>query len=313
MQDGPYASPNAYDVHGNITSRQGWGGVNPWFTATYTNNRRVGHTYDAAGNLIGDGSQSFTYDANNQQATAAYTGYTLGQAYDGDRRRAKKREQGVATFYLRSTVFGGRVVAELSEAGAWLRGYVYLGAELLAVQQAGAISWVHQDPVAKSKRVTDAAGLITSRVELDPWGGDTQESSNALQQRRQFASYERDGDGSDDAMMRRYNHQHARFDQLDPYVGSYNLADPQSFNRYAYVRNDPVNFVDPTGLCPIAYHWSGVCEKEPLMELTKISDARIRFMARCAAMKTTGAWPPSKQSPRPQPKPKHTRCKVHVK
>jgi hypothetical protein len=29
-----------------------------------------------------------------------------------------------------------------------------------------------------------------------------------------------------------------------------NLADPQSLNRYAYVLNDPVNFVDPLGLDP---------------------------------------------------------------
>ena len=33
VQDGPYASPNWYDVWGNITSRQGWGGENPWFSA----------------------------------------------------------------------------------------------------------------------------------------------------------------------------------------------------------------------------------------------------------------------------------------
>jgi hypothetical protein len=26
------------------------------------------------------------------------------------------------------------------------------------------------------------------------------------------------------------------------------MSDPQSFNRYAYVQNDPVNFVDPSGL-----------------------------------------------------------------
>ncbi len=26
------------------------------------------------------------------------------------------------------------------------------------------------------------------------------------------------------------------------------IANPQSFNRYAYVNNDPVNFVDPSGL-----------------------------------------------------------------
>lgn len=27
------------------------------------------------------------------------------------------------------------------------------------------------------------------------------------------------------------------------------MTDPQSFNRYGYVQNDPVNFVDPSGLC----------------------------------------------------------------
>jgi hypothetical protein len=49
-------------------------------------------------------------------------------------------------------------------------------------------------------------------------------------------------------MHRRYNRWHARFDQPDPYDGSYDLTNPQSFNRYSYVQNDPVNFVDPTGL-----------------------------------------------------------------
>ena len=49
-------------------------------------------------------------------------------------------------------------------------------------------------------------------------------------------------------MFRRYNRWYSRFDQPDPYDGSYDFSDPQSFNRYAYVQNDPVNFVDPTGL-----------------------------------------------------------------
>ena len=49
-------------------------------------------------------------------------------------------------------------------------------------------------------------------------------------------------------MHRRYNRWHSRFDQPDPYGGSYDMTNPQSFNRYAYVQNDPVNFVDPTGL-----------------------------------------------------------------
>jgi hypothetical protein len=29
---------------------------------------------------------------------------------------------------------------------------------------------MHQDPVAKSKRVTDASGNVISAIELDPWG-----------------------------------------------------------------------------------------------------------------------------------------------
>jgi hypothetical protein len=33
-------------------------------------------------------------------------------------------------------------------------------------------------------------------------------------------------------MFRRSNRWHSRFDQPDPYDGSYNLGDPQSFNRY---------------------------------------------------------------------------------
>jgi RHS repeat-associated protein len=54
--------------------------------------------------------------------------------------------------------------------------------------------------------------------------------------------------GGDEAMMRRYQSSLTRFFQPDPYAGSYSLAEPQSFNRYAYVQNDPVNFTDPTGL-----------------------------------------------------------------
>jgi RHS repeat-associated protein len=248
--DGPYAYNNAYDQWGNITQRNGWGVANASYTATYSNNKRDGFGYDPAGNLTSDGSQTYTYDVTGQQATAS--GIGLSQSYDGDRMRGKKVEGGNATYYLRSSVLGGQVVAEINTWGGWTRGYVYLGGQMVAIQYGG-VQWVHQDPVTKSQRITDSNGNLTSTiVDLDPWGGETGRSSNQAFQPHRFTSYERDANGGDDAMMRRYQSAQSRFSQPDPYDGSYNLTDPQSLNRYAYTQNDPVNFVDPSGLSAIS-------------------------------------------------------------
>lgn len=146
------------------------------------------------------------------------------------------------------------MVAELnwfSVAWGWSRGYVYGGSgQLIAVQQDWQVRWVHEDPVTKTKRMTDSAGAVISTIVFDPWGGaiGSPWSQNTGQQRRRFTTYERDGNETDEAMFRRYNRWTARFDQPDPYDGSYDFTNPQSFNRYSYVQNDPVNFVDPTGL-----------------------------------------------------------------
>lgn len=247
--DGPYAQRYNYDVWGNITSREGWGGDNANFIATYTNNKRNGLTYGPAGHLVFDGGHTLTYDATGQQATASFPGYLLEQFYDGDGLRVKKNDAGTVKLYLRSTVLGGQVVAEMSGTGSWQRGYVYLGSQLLAIQQSG-VYWVHQDPLVKSKRITNSSGNVVSTLELDPWGGNTSRNNNDVFQTHRFTNYERDLNAADEAMFRRYNRWWSRFDQPDPYGGSYNLTNPQSFNRYAYVNNDPVNLVDPLGLDP---------------------------------------------------------------
>ncbi len=259
--DGPYSHGYEYDVWGNLTHRYGWGGEvqgggagqsSDIYYYHDTHNRRTGFSYDNAGNLTFDGGQNFTYDATGQQTNASYSGYSLQQSYDGDGLRVKKVDNGWTTYYLRSSVLGGQVVAEISwfsVAWGWNRGYVYACSQLLAVQQGG-VNWMHEDPITKSKRVTNSAGNVVSTIELDPWGADTSRSSNAAFQPKKFTSYERDSNGTDEAMFRRYNRWHSRFDQPDPYDGSYDMSDPQSFNRYSYTQNDPVNFVDPTGLKP---------------------------------------------------------------
>ncbi len=62
-----------------------------------------------------------------------------------------------------------------------------------------------------------------------------------------FTTYERDSEsGLDYAMARFYISRFGRFCSADPVEGE--PDDPQSWNRYAYVRNDPVNLTDPSGL-----------------------------------------------------------------
>jgi len=208
-------------------------------------------TYDAAGNLTGDGGQGFTYDAQGQQVKAKVGNVDhLTQGYDGDGLRVKKTEGGVTTFYLRSSVLGGRVVAEIGGSdgpysGKLTRGYVYLGGQLLAVQEGredsakpDRVLWVHQDPVTKSQRLTDKTGAVVSTIDLDPWGGETARGSSQENQPRRYTTYERDANGGDEAMFRRYESNLARVSQPDAYDGSYDLSDPQSLNRYSYTQND---------------------------------------------------------------------------
>src|SRR5437667_12799255 len=104
---------------------------------------------------------------------------------------------------------------------------------------------MHEDPVTKSKRVTDSSGAIVSTIELDPWGADTNRSSNAAFQPHKYTTYELDGNASDVAMFRRFNRWHSRFDQPQPYEGSYDFGDQHGVNRYAYTQNDVLNFIDP--------------------------------------------------------------------
>jgi RHS repeat-associated protein len=259
---GSYAANYTYDQFGNMTWRNGWGVANAQYAydPQFNGNRMTVNPvtgaaigYDLAGNLTNDGAQTYTYYANGQQAAASGSGLT--QTYDGDGLRVKKTENGVTTYYLRSTMLGKQVVLEITGSAPivqMVRGYVFLGGQMLAVQQGdqadGVVNWVHQDPVTKSQRLTSGTGAVVSTIDVDPWGGETARSGNQSQQPHRFTNYERDANGGDEAMFRRYESKWARFAQPDPYDGSYDMADPRSLNRYAYVHNDPVNFVDPTGL-----------------------------------------------------------------
>ncbi len=67
--------------------------------------------------------------------------------------------------------------------------------------------------------------------------------------RQKYGLTERDdATGLDHTWWRKLESFAGRWTSPDPYNGSMTNSDPQSCNRYAHVQNDPVNFVDPSGL-----------------------------------------------------------------
>jgi RHS repeat-associated protein len=67
--------------------------------------------------------------------------------------------------------------------------------------------------------------------------------------RQHFTGYEMDAEtGLNFAQARYQSSVQGRFTSVDPLGASANVLNPQSFNRYSYVHNNPINFVDPTGM-----------------------------------------------------------------
>ena len=66
--------------------------------------------------------------------------------------------------------------------------------------------------------------------------------------RQKFTGYQRDNETNlNFAEARYYNNQNGRFTAVDPLLASGKSANPQSFNRYVYVGNNPLERVDPDG------------------------------------------------------------------
>jgi len=93
--------------------------------------------------------------------------------------------------------------------------------------------------------VTNEAGGLVARHDFFPFGDEI--SPMADDTTKMFTGHERDREtGLDYMFARYYGGSLPRFLSPDPIGG--NTAAPQSWNRYAYVRNNPLNLTDPTGL-----------------------------------------------------------------
>ncbi|HKV42316.1 MAG TPA: RHS repeat-associated core domain-containing protein [Blastocatellia bacterium] len=85
-------------------------------------------------------------------------------------------------------------------------------------------------------------------------------TGNPPNDQEKFATYTRDSaTGLDYARNRYYNSVSGSFMTADPYKNSAGPKDPGSWSRYIYVTSDPLNLVDPSGLCgePDTAVWGG--------------------------------------------------------
>lgn len=169
--------------------------------------------------------ESYTYDAFGRRATTTTAAGTVRHVYDGS-----------------------QCIADLDEQGNVLRSYVWGPGidNLLAIRAGGATYYALTDHQNTVHGFADASGVIVARYVYDAWGNVLSETVTApalAGNRYRFQGREYN------TATGLYNFR-ARW--FDPMTGRWLSKDPLGLkgglNLYEFCKNDPANFVDPSGL-----------------------------------------------------------------
>jgi RHS repeat-associated protein len=195
-------------------------------------------TYDGRGNLTGTGSATYSYDVYNRLTGAGSA--TL--AYDPAGRLYQTVGGGVTARFLYD---GADLIAEYDGAGALLRRYVHgPGADEPIVWYEGSSTsdrrWLHQDHLGSVIAASDSNGaIIGSPNSYDEYGAPSSSNAGRFQYTGQ-------------TWLPEVNLYHYKARVYSPSLGRFLQSDPILYaggmNLYAYVGNDPVNWIDPFGL-----------------------------------------------------------------
>ena len=252
-----------YDSIGNMLEKEG-------VTLTYGRAGGLPHAvtqygstlinYDANGNMIHKGLSpagglSLSYDVENRlsrtndgQATTSYT-------YDGDGGRVKKTVGVNSTTYVGSLY---EITSSVIRPGDTITKHIFAGANMICsidenvpgqsppvTTATPAIRYFHSDHLGSSNVITDSTGAQVGFTEFTPYGS-TFRQTGTYDPKHKFTGKELDSsNGLYFYGARYYDPQLGRFISADTIVQS--PYDPQSLNRYAYCRNNPINLVDPSG------------------------------------------------------------------
>ncbi len=139
--------------------------------------------------------------------------------------------------------------------------YGYRGGELLIEGGCDAVRWRVTDHLGSTRMSVAATGTLASvkRTDYLPFGEELGAGIRSATYgygadcwRQKFTGQERDVEtGLDFFGARYFGSSQGRFTSPDPLLNSGRPNLPQSWNRYAYVLNNPLKFIDPDGL----YEW----------------------------------------------------------
>ena len=242
----------SYDRYGNmkcVTDGQRNGPCPNW-TFNPASNRITtsGFQYDAAGNLTSDGSCNYQWDAEGRPKsvsgcrTATFTYNVPGQLVQTNDARYKE-EFAYGAF--------GENLGDFDGVGSvwWSKRVPFPGRRLLAsnVTWAGtATIFAHPNVLGSETAFTNYSGTTLNERHYYPWGqwwtqvGQTMDNSFAQMPGEQELNY---------TPNRRYQSTQGCWLSPDPAgLKAVTLTDPQTWNMYAYVRNNPTTLTDPSGL-----------------------------------------------------------------
>ena len=239
--------------------------------------------YDSAGNqttISTSGQPDYElrdYDAENRMTRATKSGVTSYYHYDGSGKRVRRVIGGAETWQVYG--FDGELIAEYNVSGVFngsnapaavspAKEYGYRSGKLLVVwdgSQSGnaAFRWLVTDHLGSTRMEADLSGSLTTLKRHDylPFGEELVATTGAQRGgigyeppasnvRQKFTGHERDGETGLDFMQARYCASvQGRFTSPDPlYLEMKRLSDPQQLNIYVYARNNPLKFIDPSGL-----------------------------------------------------------------
>jgi RHS repeat-associated protein len=301
----------AYDRHGNMKSVT-TNGVVAQLAPDPKTNRLPGVSYDDAGNQLGLAGTyvTYAYDSHGMMTTRTDVGPEERYIYDAnDERIVSVRSGGTRLYTLRG--LDQKVIREVEHDVAaatwtWKRDYVHRGSTLLASYVGGEPGTLpqrhyHVDHLGTPRMITSAEGYKLKLHTYWPFGSEAP-GSELDSERLKFTGHERDQQGDparelDYMHARYYGPGWGRFLTVDPTWASADAGKPQSWNRYAYVRNNPMNYPDPDGRDPRISRFFRSPFGKAAEHLSKAAHAMSRMIVVNPAVRLAGTGGSAKAGP----------------